>query len=58
MSARLYRLTEIHQRIDNALRDEQRRRVPDVIAMMRLKRLKLRAKDLIARLLPTPRRIG
>ncbi len=58
MSARLYRLTELHQRIDTALRDEQRRRLPDVLQLMRLKRLKLRAKDLIARLSLTPRRAG
>ena len=58
MSARLYRLTEIHQRIDHALRAEQRRRLPDLFQLMRLKRLKLRAKDLIARLSLTPRHVG
>lgn len=54
MSARLYRLTEIHQRIDDALRVEQRRRFPDSFEMVRLKKLKLRAKDLIARLTRRP----
>ncbi|WP_037503684.1 YdcH family protein [Sphingomonas jaspsi] len=47
MSSRLFRLTEIHQRIDDALRREQRRRFPDLFRMIRLKKLKLRTKDLI-----------
>nr|WP_294850464.1 DUF465 domain-containing protein [uncultured Sphingomonas sp.] len=54
MSARLYRLTEIHQRIDDALRHEQRRRFPDGIEMVRLKKLKLRAKDLMHKLTRRP----
>jgi uncharacterized protein YdcH (DUF465 family) len=58
MSARLFRLTEIYQRIDAALRSEQRRRFPDSSAMNRLKKLKLRVKDLIARISRTPRRFG
>ena len=49
MHPRLYRLIETHQRIDDALRSEQRRRWPDAFEVMRLKRLKLRAKDLIHR---------
>ena len=51
MNSRLYTLIEKHQRIDAALRDEQRRPAPDILQVMRLKRLKLRAKDLIARVL-------
>lgn len=50
MSDRLYRLFEVHQRIDEELRQEQRRRWRDPFRIMRLKRLKLRAKDLIHRL--------
>lgn len=50
MTARLFRLTEIHQRIDAQLRREQRRRLPDGLQTTRLKKLKLRAKDLIHRL--------
>lgn len=46
---RLYRLIETHQRIDNALRQEQRRRWPDPLRLTQLKRLKLRVKDLIHR---------
>ena len=49
MHPRLYRLIEKHQRIDHALRDELRRPRPSDIQLMRLKRLKLRAKDLIER---------
>lgn len=58
MSSRFFRLTEIHQRIDEALRREQKRRFPDIFRTMRLKKLKLRTKDLIHRLTTTPRRAG
>lgn len=50
MPPRLYRLIEAHQRIDAALRAEQKRRWPDGFRLLRLKKLKLRAKDLIHRL--------
>lgn len=50
MTARLYRLTELHQRIDEQLRLAQRRKHVDGLQMTRLKKLKLRAKDLIVRL--------
>lgn len=52
MHPRLYRLTETHQRIDRALRDEQARSSPDPFRLMQLKRLKLRVKDLIQRAIP------
>jgi len=42
---RLYRLTEVHQRIDQALRRKQGRRYPDPFALKRLKKLKLAIKD-------------
>ena len=56
MSARLFRLTEIHQRIDSALRLEQKRRRPDGFRLIRLKKLKLRAKDLMHRVMRATRR--
>ena len=49
MHPRLYRLIEAHQRIDRALRDEQRRRRPDPFRLTQLKTLKLRVKDLMHR---------
>lgn len=49
MNARLYRLLESHQRIDRALRDEQKRRRPDPARTGQLKKLKLRIKDIILR---------
>lgn len=57
MHPRLFRLIETHQRIDQRLSDEQRRPRPDTLQLMRLKRLKLRAKDLIHRLTRKPQRI-
>ena len=50
MHPRLYRLLETHSWIDQALREEQRRRRPDLLRMIRLKELKLRVKDLMHRL--------
>lgn len=50
MHPRLYRLIETHQKIDEALSDERGRPQPDHFAVVRLKKLKLRAKDLIHRL--------
>lgn len=51
MMARMYRLTEIHQKIDDRLRLEQRKRAPDRVELSRLKRMKIRIKDRITRLL-------
>ena len=50
MTARMYRLTQIHQRIDERLRMELRKRWPDWIELSRLKRMKLRAKDALHRM--------
>jgi uncharacterized protein YdcH (DUF465 family) len=49
MYSRLYRLLEAHQRIDGQLRLEQQRRWKDWFRIARLKKLKLRVKDLIHR---------
>lgn len=54
MHSRLYRLIEKHQRIDEALRLAQHRREPDQIEIVRLKKLKLRVKDLIHRFTRSP----
>ena len=50
MHPRLFRLIETHQRIDMRLRSELQRPQPDSLTLMRLKRLKLRAKELIQRI--------
>lgn len=47
MSARIYRLSHMHQRIDAALRSEITRRMPDQLTVMSLKKQKLRIKDLL-----------
>ena len=54
MHSRLYRLIEKHQRIDEALRLAQHRRQSDQIEIVRLKKLKLRVKDLIHRFTRSP----
>ena len=50
MTARTYRLTQIHQRIDERLRLELRKRTPDWPEISRLKKMKLRAKDALHRM--------
>jgi uncharacterized protein len=55
MHPRLYRLTELHQRVDRALRLEQGRRLPDPFALMRLNKLKLAIKE---RLFRATRQLG
>lgn len=49
MHAHLSRLLETHARIDRALRRELQRPLPDFALTARLKKLKLRVKDLIVR---------
>ena len=51
MTKRLFKLTEAHSRLDTAVRAELRRRVPNGLRLLVLKKLKLRAKDMIARLM-------
>ncbi len=50
MKARFYKLTELHQKLDAAIRREIRRRSPDQFKVMTLKRRKLRVKDMLSRL--------
>lgn len=50
MTARMFRLTQIHQRIDEHLRLEMRKGRPDWNELSRLSRMKLRAKRALARL--------
>ena len=52
MRPRLFRLLEIHQRIDEALRRELRRPWPEPFTIIRLKKLKLRVKDRLYGLTP------
>ncbi len=52
MSNSTYRLTSIHRSLDEAIRDELRRRLPDSLKLLRLKRLKLAVKDRLSAQLP------
>jgi hypothetical protein len=45
MNAFLYRLSVIHRRLDDEIRSELKRRFPDTIRLLRLKKLKLAVKD-------------
>lgn len=57
MHSRPYSLLEAHQRIDGQLRIEQQPRWKDWLRIARLKKLKLRVKDLIHRHTLRPERI-
>jgi uncharacterized protein YdcH (DUF465 family) len=45
MRPRLFRLLEMHQRLDDDLQQEMRRRWPNQLRIVELKKLKLRVKD-------------
>ena len=45
MNAMLYRLSVLHKRLDDEIRRELKRRLPDTIRLLRLKKLKLAVKD-------------
>jgi hypothetical protein len=53
MTARTYRLTALHQKLDEALQRESTRRAPNPFTLMALKRRKLRVKDLLTRFAPS-----
>jgi hypothetical protein len=46
----MFLLLERHAKIDDALRHEQRRRIPDFLRMRQLKKLKLAVKDRLYRM--------
>ena len=48
MSSATYRLTHIHRRLDDAIRLEMQRRLPDSLKLLRLKKLRLAVKDRLA----------
>ena len=52
MNATLYRLTVIHRRIDEEIRSELKRRFPDSMRLLRLKKVKLAIKDRLHRMMP------
>ncbi|QZD89742.1 DUF465 domain-containing protein [Qipengyuania aurantiaca] len=54
MKARTFTLTQIHQRIDERLRLELRKRRPDPAEISRLETMKLRAKRALNRLFARP----
>ena len=51
----LYRLTLMHKKIDTAIDRERQRRSPDPFRLLRLRKLRLAAKDRIAAHLMRPR---
>ena len=52
MNPIIYRLTLVHRRLDEEIRRERKRRAPDWLRLIRLKKLKLAVKDRLYRLLP------
>lgn len=57
MNKLTYRLTAIHRRLDDEIRSELSRRMPDSIRLLRLKKLKLAIKDRLFRVARQPQRI-
>lgn len=54
MSAVMYRMSVIHHRLDEEIRREMKRRFPDSIRLLRLKKLRLAIKDRLHRIVPMP----
>lgn len=52
----LYRLTQIHRELDEAIRRENQRPACDRFRVLRLKKLKLAVKDRLAKLMRKPLR--
>jgi hypothetical protein len=52
MNAFFYRLSSIHRKLDDEIRRELRRRAPDSLRLLRLKKLKLAVKDRLYRHMP------
>ena len=52
MSSATYRLTRIHRSLDDAIRQEMQRRLPNSLRLLRLKKLRLAVKDRLTGLLP------
>ncbi|HEY0626235.1 MAG TPA: DUF465 domain-containing protein [Allosphingosinicella sp.] len=50
MNAVMYRLTRIHRKLDEEIRREMKRRFPDSIKLLRMKKLKLAIKDRLFRI--------
>lgn len=48
MNAYVYRLSVVHHKLDEEIRREIRRRFPDSIRLLRLKKLRLAVKDRMA----------
>jgi hypothetical protein len=56
MNAIMYRLTAIHRKLDEEIRRELKRRFPDNLRLLRLKKLKLAVKDRLHRDVLRPQR--
>ena len=54
MSSATYRLTQIHRNLDDAISIETRRRRPDSLRLLRLKKLRLAVKDRLTILMRKP----
>ena len=52
MNQFFYRLSMIHRRLDDEIRREVKRRTPDGLRLLRLKKLKLAVKDRLHRHVP------
>lgn len=56
MNWRAFRLNQIHRRVDDALRAEKCRTVPNPLEIVRLKRLKLSIRERLVALVLEPKR--
>lgn len=53
MTATSYYLTRLHRKLDDDIRDEMKKRLPDSFRLFTLRRLRLRTKDRLHALMRT-----
>jgi hypothetical protein len=58
MNPFIYRLTVIHRRLEDEIRGELKKRVPDSFRLLRLKKLKLAIKDRLHAHMRSKRRLS
>jgi len=57
MNGFFYRLTSIHRRLEDEIREELKKRLPDSLRLLRLKKMKLAVKDRLHRHMRRARRV-
>ena len=58
MNPLIYKLTVVHRRLEDEIRQELRKRLPDTLRLLRLKKLKLAVKDRLHHMMLKNRKVS